>query len=1248
MSRSFPEPRIPLSFAQQRLWFLHQLEGTSGEYHVPEGYVVRGDLDRDALLRALDAIVARHESLRTRFPTLGGEPVQVVEPELRLELPVEEVGGVPESRLAEALWEEWERPFDLAAGPLVRARLLRFGVRSHGFVLTTHHIVSDGWSQALLRHELQALYEAFRTGRTSPLPPLPLRYADFALRQRQRGASEDDLAYWKERLARLPERLELPADRPRRAAAASPATVLRLAFGGEALARLREVGRAHRATLFMTMLAALAVLLARSSGQDDVAVGSPIAGRQKAELEPLVGLFVNTLVLRIGVRLEATFAELLEEVRQAALEAYRHQEAPFERVGEEVSPARRLDATPLFQVVFSVLAAPTQPLRLEGLEVEQVRLRRLKSTLDLEVHAFERPQEVEVFWAYDESLFERERMERMARRYVRLLEQAAADPARPVGDYELVDEEERAWLARRSRGPRRAVPEGNVYELFAAQAARAPDAIAVRFEGAELTYAELEARAGAVAVPSEALVGVRMERSPELVAALLGILRSGAVYVPLEPSDPRPEPSAAVDLVLTDLGDAKAAAPPRRVAGDAAAYVVYTSGSTGVPKGVVATHRGLANQLRWLAEEFRLGPGDRVLQKASIGFDASIAELLAPLVTGARLVVARPGGAQDPDYLVDLIRREGITFLDLPPSLLRVLVAHPGLSRCTSLRFVLSGGEVLPLELGDELRHVLPEAALYNTYGPTEATIQCTFHDCSRGGGYRSVPIGRPIANTHVHVLDERLRPVPVGVVGELYVGGAGVARGYLNRPGLTAERFLPCEGGRLYRTGDLVRFGFDGGLEFFGRTDDQVKLRGYRIELGEIEAALRRHPGVEQAVAALRDERLAAYVVGTAALEELRAHLRRLLPEHMVPAVIAPLDALPLTPSGKVDRSALPAPDVPPKAGRGPRTPQEEALCRAFAGVLGLERVGIDDSFFALGGHSLLTMQLVDRIHDELGVRLGVRTLFEAPTVAELAGQLGARPPDDAALERVLPLRRTGSLPPLVCLPPATGLGWSYAGLLRGLDPERPVYALQSAGDGPLPGSIDELARDYAALVREIQPSGPCLLAGWSFGALLAHAVACRLEEVALLALLDGYPLADLPRDPEPDPVRGLAELLRLSVDGEVTDVAGLVEAARRAAHPLALLSVAQAERVARLAAHHEALARRHRPARFDGAATFVAAADRPQVLSTDLWRPYVTGPIDVHELPCTHLELTDPGPIATVGSVLEAAANQGLRSRR
>ena len=1246
MSLSFPEPALaaaPLSYAQQRLWFLHQLEGTSGEYHVPEGFLLRGDLDLDALWCALDALVARHESLRTRFPTVAGEPVQVVEPEVRLELPVEKVDGAPEARLSEALWEEWQRPFDLAAGPLVRARLLRFGARLHGLVVTTHHIVSDGWSQALLRHELQALYAAFRARRESPLPPLPLSYADFAFRQRRGGDFEADLAYWKERLAGLPERLELPADRPRRAAAASPASVLRLAIAGEALARLREVSRASRATLYMTMLAAFAVLLARSSGQDDVAVGSPIAGRQKAELERLVGLFVNTLVLRIRVRPEAAFAELLEEVRQTALEAYRHAEAPFERVVEEVSPARRLDATPLFQVVFSVLAAPTEPLRLEGLEVEQVRLRRLKSTLDLEVHAFERPQEVEVFWAYDESLFERERMERMARRYVRLLEQATADPARAVADYELVDEEERAWLAARSHGRRRDVPEGNVYELFAAQAARSPNAVAVRFEEGELTYAELEARAGgAVAVPRDTLVGVRMERGPDLVAALLGVLRAGAVYVPLDPSDPRPEPSAEVDLVLTELGRGEGAAPPRPVAGDAAAYVVYTSGSTGVPKGVVATHVGLANQLRWLAEEFPLGPADRVLQKASIGFDASIAELLTPLVTGARLVVARPGGAQDPDYLVDLIRREGITFLDLPPSLLRVLLAHPGFARCTSLRWVLSGGEVLPLELREELRRVLPAAALYNTYGPTETTIQCAVHDCSRGGGYRSVPIGRPIANTHVHVLDERLRPVPVGVVGELYVGGAGVARGYLNRPRLTAERFVPdpSGGGRLYRTGDLVRFGFDGELELFGRTDDQVKLRGYRIELGEIEAVLRRHAGVEQAVAVLREERLVAYVVGAAAPEELRAYLRGHLPEHMVPAVIAPLVALPLTPSGKVDRRALPAAHARPTAGRGPRTPQEEALCRAFAEVLGLERVGIDDSFFALGGHSLLTLRLVDRIHEELGVRIGVRTLFEAPTVAELAGQLGARPPDDAALERVLPLRRAGSLPPLVCLPPATGLGWSYAGLLRGLDPERPVYALQAAWDAPLPASVDALARDYAALVREIQPAGPWLVAGWSFGALLAHAVACRLRDVALLVLVDGYPLADLPRVAEPDPARELAELLRLSVDGEVTDVASLVEAARRAAHPLALLSVEQAERVACLPSRHERLARRHRPPRFGGAVTFVAAAERPRVLSPELWRPYVTGPIEVHELQCTHLELTDPGPIAAIASLIEAAA--------
>ena len=1303
MSRSPADPppvagarpeRIPLSYAQQRLWFLHELEGRSGEYHVPEGFRLRGELDRAALERAVGTLVERHESLRTRFAVVDGEPVQVVEPDARIELPVEDLPGLPkperEERVAAALWEEWERPFDLASGPLLRARLLRLAEREHVLLLTTHHIASDGWSQGILRRELETLYDAFREGRESPLPPLPLQYADFALWQRRRfdgGAIEDDLAYWRERLAGLPDKLELPADRPRPAAGSSPARVCRLVVGAEPLASLRRVSRANGATLYMTMLAGFAALLARYSGQLDLAVGSPIANRQRAQLERLVGFFVNTLVLRIELRRRTGFRELLHDVRRTALEAYRHQDAPFERVVEELSPERRLDRTPMFQVMLALQNAPARALQLAGLEVEPVRLDRLRSPFDVEVHLWERPEEVELYWIYDESLFDRWRMEQMARHYVRLLEGAAEEPDRPVAELELLDERERRTLTRDwNRTRREPPPAGGVHELFEERVAQAPGAVAVRSEAGELTYAELERRSGetarrlrALGAGPETRVGIRMERGPALVVAVLGALRAGAVYVPLDPSYPPARlelmtDDAGVELLVTEDGVMERQAAPRDglrrgpVDGANAAYVVYTSGSTGTPKGVVVTHAALANQLRWIAEQFGLGPSDRVLGKASIAFDASVAEILAPLTSGARLVLAAPGRAGDVEHLVDLIRREGIAFLDLPPSLLAAMLEHPDLAKCRTLRWVVSGGEVLPLELRDRFRRTLG-ARLANTYGPTEATIQCTFHECSGEGGYRTVPIGRPIAGTQAYVLDERMGPAPLGVAGELHVGGAGLARGYLNRPAATAERFVPDPfglegGGRLYRTGDLVRWGADGELEFLGRTDDQVKVRGHRIEPGEVEAALRRHPAVRQAVVAAREDgpgetRLVAYVTAADGVapspEELRRHLAALLPAHMVPAAIVTLDELPLTPSGKVDRRSLPAPHVRSGGGRGPGTPQEEALCRVFAEVLGLQRVGVDDNFFALGGHSLMTMRLVGRVREVLGVELPLRTLFEAPTAGDLAARLAAWPPAGSALDRVLPLRRQGDLPPLFCLPAASGLGWSWAGLLGEVDEDRPVYALQSAGiasAAPLPRSVEEVADDFARLVGEIQPSGSCHLVGWSFGGLVADAVASRLREdgrdVGVLALLDSYPLVDLvsPSD-DAETVEELAALLRLDLggpDGRPRDAAALVEAARGAGHPLALLEAEQAERLVRLMGRHAALARRFRPERLDGDLLLFAAAERPrELLSPELWRPYVTGRIDVHEIPCRHEEMTDAEPIAAIGRLLEARLRAG-----
>jgi amino acid adenylation domain-containing protein len=1069
MSSSRPDPPLsrgesagsaPLSYAQQRLWFLHELNGSSQEYHIPEAFRLRGELDAAALMHSIQAIAERHEVLRTRFVVIDGEAVAQAVPAMLVEVPLTDLRPLPEPARDEvvtsALAQEWERPFDLASGPLLRARLLRLADRDHALILTAHHLVSDGWSQAILHWELQTLYDALREGRTPALATPAIQYADFARWQRRRqdgAAMADELAYWKEHLAGLPQTLRLPADRPRAAAKKSPARLCRLAIDGGLLAALRELSRASGATLYMTMLAVFAVLLSRHSGQRDVAVGTPIANRTKAQLEPLVGLLVNTLVMRIGVPDEMRFSDYLETVRQTALQAYQHQDTPFERIVQELSPERRLDQSPLFQAMFTLqtMQAATT-LRLGGLAVESVEMTHACTPVDLELYAWERPDQVTLAWAYDQNLFDSWRMEQMARHYVKLLDQVSQDPGIPLAGLELLGDREREWLTGQ-RGAGAEVPAGgNVYTLFAEQAARSPAAVAVRQDRRQVSYAELEQRAGRIArllaargaVPGRR-VGIATEPGIEFVVAILAALRCGAAYVPLAVGQP-PErlafmmDDAAVELLLTssafarqlppaarqmtipldsmaetgppetgppetgpaEAGPGEAPAPGAVAAAPPAAYVAYTPGPAGPANGVEITHAGLWNELVWVKEQFGLRPGDRVLQRMPAESGPAAVEILAPLAAGAELAVARPDAVLDVQYLLEFIRREEITVIALPPSLLRRFVRHRGLRHCTSLRCVISGGEILPLRLRQEFSDS-SGARLWNTYGATEMTAHGTCYDSARRGGYASVPIGRPIANTAVLVLDERMRLVPKGVPGVLHVAGIGVAAGYLDRPGLTAARFVADPfhpGQRLWRTGDEVRWGADGELEYLGRADDQVKVDGRRIELGEIEAVLRRRPDIAQAAALAREDepgerRIVAYVVLTgpaagapaqAAVAELTAHLRLHLPSHLVPAMIVPLARMPVRPGGGVDRRSLPAPRPEGETVRGGPTSEEEVLCCAFGEVLGLGRVGLHDNFFALGGHSLMAMSLIVIIQDKLGAELAVRDIFEAPTPAQLA----------------------------------------------------------------------------------------------------------------------------------------------------------------------------------------------------------------------------------------------------------------------
>ncbi|HEY7403990.1 MAG TPA: amino acid adenylation domain-containing protein, partial [Candidatus Angelobacter sp.] len=1040
---------LPLSFTQQRLWFINQLEGATPQYNLPEATRLRGKLDREALHQTVTAIVERHEILRTRFAEVDGEPEQVIDPPFPIHVPVEDLAmfdpAEQQARVVAAQRKESEHLFDLAHGPLLRMRLLKLSEEEYVLLRNFHHIISDGWSQGIFNQEFATLYEAFHLKKTNPLDPLPVQYADFALWQRQvmdSEAQERHLQYWKEQLLGIPDVLNLPTDHPRGERQSFAADMCRFEMPTALVEALQRLSNSSKATLYMTLLSAFAVLLHRYSGQDDIVVGTPIANRQDPQLEGLIGYFVNALVMRTRVTPEQSFHELLATVRATALDGYRHRDIPFEQLREILPPQRSLNTPPVFQVMFAHQNVPTTGHHMEGLDVEPMKAAMLQVRFDLEAVFSSVAEDLELCWLYNRDLFDRWRMEQMSRQYQTLLEAVIAAPDVPLNQISILSRAERKQLLEDWNQTARELPQGKlVHQMFEDLAAKNPDTVALDCEDARLSYAELDRRANQLAhflkklgVTQESKVGVCLQRGPEMIVSLLGVLKAGGAYVPLDPAYPSDrlaymaqDSGMRVVLTHTELRDRLAGfqgsiveldndaaqisqedsgSPRIKIHAENTAYVIYTSGSTGKPKGVTVEHRQVCNQLMWAGEELRLNTADRVLQKASFSFDASILEIFLPLAWGAGIVVARPGGEQDADYLVRLAIEKAVTYVDLVPSLLEGLLEHPAISGWISLRVMSSGAEVLKPELVKAFYRALPGATLWNTYGPTEATVQATFTPCVEAE--RSVPIGVPVANTQAYVLDRWMEPVPVGVAGELYIGGAGVARGYWMRPELTAERFVPNPfapqpGERLYRTGDVVRWSRDGKLEFDGRADHQVKVRGYRIELGEIETALRDHPQVRDSLVTVRDnsgqKQLLAYVIvrddaaqatGNGPLaRDLQTHLRKFLPAYMVPSDVIVVPSWPLTANGKIDRFALPAPEQQPENYRGPRGPQEQMLCEIVAGVLSLERVGIDDNFFSLGGHSLLAMRLVSRVRTMMGMELPIRALFEAPTIADLVPYL-------------------------------------------------------------------------------------------------------------------------------------------------------------------------------------------------------------------------------------------------------------------
>jgi len=1114
--------------------------------------------------------------LRTTFTVQDGQPFQVITPQLPVSISLVDLSTLPqidrEACILLLAQEEAQKPFDLQQGPLLRASLLRLSTEEHVLLLTLHHIITDGWSQEILLRELMAGYTADLIGTVEQLPPPPVQYADYAVWQRQwlQGpVLEEQINYWKTQLAEAPTVVELPTDKVRPAVQRYQGQTMTRTLPASLLRDLRAFTREAKCTLFMTLLAGFAILLERMSEQDDLIIGTVVSGRTCRDIEQLIGFFVNTLALRIDLKGDPIVEQVMERVRAMTLQGYAHQDIPFDQIVDAIQPERNLSHNPLVQILF-ILQMPSEAIHLPETELQfdlqPMTVESGTAKFDLALIASETDDGgLQLSLDYNSDLFIAESMQRLLEHYQYVLVNMITHPRERISRLEWLSQSERHQLLVDWNATNAPYTDNQcIHQLFEAQVRRTPTAVALVYENQSFTYRDVDHKANQLAhylqrlgVGPEIAVGVYMERSLDMIVALIAVLKAGGAYIPLDPRYPQerlalmlsdsqpivllaqrtlqarlPECSAKIiylDSHEKNLHTDECAEPPACTAtGDNLAYIIYTSGTTGTPKGVLISHRSLCNVIEAQIRAFAVNSDSRILQSASFGFDASVSEIFMALLAGASLYLPPSPTSLLPDAsLLQLLRDNMVTTVTLPPSALALLP----FTDLPALQTLIVAGEECPVHLAKQWSG---RYRMLNAYGPSETAICATIATCDSTDTDR-LSIGHPIANTQVYVLDTHMQPLPVGIPGELYIGGVGVGRGYLNQPALTAERFVPdpfshCAGARLYKTGDLVRVRSDGSLEFLGRRDHQVKLRGFRIELGEIEAVLTQQADVQDVTVILRedtpgDKRLVAYIVprgGNTIVEaELRSHLQAMLPEYMIPAHFVLLDALPLTPSGKVDRRALPRPEhIRRSPGKnpyiGPRDHIEWEISRVWEQILGIKRIGVRDNFFNIGGNSLLAVRLLDELEQALGSKIALNTLFQESTIEYLARiirnqRIAPHANKQSELMEFYPASVNRERLPFFCVHPSSGDTFAYADLARCIGSDQPFYAFQSRGlDGQQEPfeSIEKMAECYISSLRLVQPHGPYLLGGWSMGGIVAYEMAQQLllqrEEVAMLAMLD------------------------------------------------------------------------------------------------------------------------------------------------